>query len=58
MDRATWRKSSHSQGENTACVEVAFGAAAVAIRDSKDPTTGALVLPAPAWTCFRRSVRR
>ncbi|GAB3481942.1 DUF397 domain-containing protein [Amycolatopsis cihanbeyliensis] len=58
LDRATWRKSSHSAGENTACVEVAFGTASVAVRDSKNPSTGVLVLPARAWSSFRQSVRR
>ena len=37
-----WRKSSHS-GSGNNCVEVASMAAAVAVRDSKDPDGGHLV---------------
>lgn len=40
---ASWRKSSYS-GTQSDCVEVAFGATCAAIRDSKDPEGGALVL--------------
>ena len=40
---ASWRKSSYS-GTQSSCVEVAFGATRAAVRDSKDPDGGALVL--------------
>jgi hypothetical protein len=42
-----WRKSSRSggNGDNGACVEVAFTGPVVALRDSKGPTTGALAVP-------------
>ena len=40
---ANWRKSSYS-GTESDCVEVAFGATRAAIRDSKDPEGGELVL--------------
>lgn len=40
---ANWRKSSYS-GTESDCVEVAFGATRAAVRDSKDPDGGALVL--------------
>ena len=43
---ANWRKSSYS-GTESDCVEVAFNAEHAAIRDSKDPSGGTLVL-APA----------
>ncbi|MEC3981129.1 DUF397 domain-containing protein [Amycolatopsis sp. H20-H5] len=48
---ARWRKSSHSGGDghDGNCVEVAQTPGAVAIRDSKSPASGALVIPAPAW---------
>jgi hypothetical protein len=42
-----WRKSSHSGGDEGACVELAALPGAVAIRDSKDPGGPALTL-APA----------
>jgi hypothetical protein len=46
-----WRKSSYSgaTGTNDACVEVAFAGPAVAVRDSKKPGAGVLVVPAPAF---------
>ena len=40
---ANWRKSSYS-GTESSCVEVAFGTDRAAVRDSKDPDGGALVL--------------
>ncbi|WP_020669323.1 DUF397 domain-containing protein [Amycolatopsis nigrescens] len=45
-----WRKSSFSgSNEYSSCVEVAFLERAVAVRDSKDPAAGALLLSAAAW---------
>jgi hypothetical protein len=53
---AVWHKSSHSNGDGNVCVEVAYlPEGAFALRDSKDPAGGALVLPAEAWELFRRS---
>ena len=54
---AIWRKSSYSagSGENGNCVEVAFGKA-VAARDSKAPTAGALEVPPAAWSAFLSTV--
>ncbi|MGW5673012.1 DUF397 domain-containing protein [Micromonospora sp. NPDC003776] len=46
-----WRKSSHS-GDEGACVEMAPLAAAVAVRDSKDPAGPLLVFPPAAWAAF------
>ena len=40
---ASWRKSSYS-GTQSDCVEVAFGSTQAAVRDSKDPNGGVLVL--------------
>jgi hypothetical protein len=49
----TWRKSSYSGSDNSNCVEVADGfPTAVPVRDSKNPTGPALVLPTPAWSAF------
>ncbi|APS23760.1 regulatory protein [Streptomyces sp. Tue 6075] len=51
--RATWRKSSFSDGGVNNCIEVADGYPdVVPVRDSKTPTGPALVIAAPAWTAF------
>jgi hypothetical protein len=59
FSHAVWRKSSFS-GTETACVEIAYPADAptVGIRDSKNPSGGALVASHPAWVAFRLSVRQ
>ncbi|WP_216211573.1 DUF397 domain-containing protein [Amycolatopsis aidingensis] len=50
---ARWRRSSHSgNGGDDACVEVAVLPATVAVRDSKAPGQGALVLSPAAWSAF------
>jgi hypothetical protein len=51
VTRVIWRKSSHSGGGNQ-CVEVAKVGAAVAIRDSKNPGGGHLVIGAAEWQAF------
>lgn len=48
---ATWRKSSRS-GSDSDCVEVATGARAVGVRDSKDPAGPVLAFDRRAWTAF------
>lgn len=54
-----WRKSTFSQGNgNSACVEVAWAPQATALRDSKNPDGGMLLLPERAWIAFRTSVTR
>jgi hypothetical protein len=48
----SWSKSSYSDGGN-ACVEVAQGLSAVVpVRDSKNPSGPALVIPAGTWAAF------
>lgn len=44
LSAAVWRKSSYS-GTETNCVELAGLESQMAIRDSKAPSDGALVLP-------------
>jgi hypothetical protein len=52
LTRATWRKSTHSQG-NGDCVEVAtLSGRRIAIRDSRDAAGPALVVPAEDWRAF------
>jgi Domain of unknown function (DUF397) len=46
-----WRTSSYSTG-NGACVQVAPAPDQVLVRDSKNPTGPALIVPTPAWRAF------
>nr|WP_237505410.1 DUF397 domain-containing protein [Streptomyces sp. SID8378] len=53
MTAAAWRSSSYSNQEGGNCVQVADGFPGVApVRDSKNPTGPALVVPAAAWSAF------
>lgn len=52
----TWRKSSRSAASAANCVEVAFAASSVAVRDSKDPDGPALRFGLPGWTGFLHSL--
>ncbi|WP_216210648.1 DUF397 domain-containing protein [Amycolatopsis aidingensis] len=53
----TWRKSSYSGSESN-CVELAVTADRTAIRDSKDPEGGALVLTRPESVALLSALRR
>jgi hypothetical protein len=56
---AAWRKSSYSNGEGGNCVEVSYDLPGVVpVRDSKNPTGPALIVPAAAWAAFVAGVRR
>lgn len=50
-----WFKSSHSGAEGGDCVEVAPGAAAVHVRDSKVVHGPVLTVSAQAWARFVRA---
>ncbi|MFD3420199.1 DUF397 domain-containing protein [Streptomyces decoyicus] len=53
-----WRKSSYSNGEGAACIEVADGMpGAVPVRDSKNPTGPALTFRANDWAAFLTAVK-
>ncbi len=52
-----WRKSSYS-GSGNNCVEVASMAAAVAVRDSKNPDGGHLVFGVKDWEAFLSGIKR
>lgn len=59
LSNAKWVKSSRSnQGGSGNCVEVAHLPAAVAVRDSKDPTGPVLSFAPAGWTTFLRSAKR
>jgi Domain of unknown function (DUF397) len=53
----TWRKSSYSGGGND-CVEVLLSAETVGVRDSKNPTAGALTVPTGSWRALLHAVGR
>ncbi|MBK3627036.1 DUF397 domain-containing protein [Streptomyces sp. MBT49] len=47
-----WFKSSYSGGNTTECVETAFVAAGVLVRDSKEPGGLRIPVSAEAWRRF------
>lgn len=55
---ATWRKSSRSSGGSSNCVELADLGEGVAVRDSKNPGGGVLVLGPAARGRFLAGIRR
>jgi hypothetical protein len=58
LAKARWRKSSHSNGNGGACVEVAGNLrGVVAVRDSKDREGPALVFTRDQWRAFTAGVR-
>jgi Domain of unknown function (DUF397) len=52
LSRAAWYKSSRSGPNCDNCVEVAFLTAAIAVRDSKNPTGPALIFKRERWDAF------
>jgi hypothetical protein len=56
LSGARWCKSSRST-DNANCVEVAALDGPVAVRDSKHPTGGTLIVPPLTWTAFTTALR-
>ncbi|MEV8602846.1 DUF397 domain-containing protein [Streptomyces griseoviridis] len=54
----SWRKSSYSNQDGGACLEVADDLPVVPVRDSKDSGRGPLVFGAAAWSGFAGAVER
>jgi hypothetical protein len=53
ISHVTWRKSSYSGANGGGCVEIAqFPAAAVGVRDSKNPEGPSLLLTVDEWRAF------
>jgi hypothetical protein len=52
LTRAAWHKSSRSGPNCDNCVEVAFVAGAIAVRDSKNATGPVLVFTPDEWDAF------
>ncbi|MGW2491668.1 DUF397 domain-containing protein [Streptomyces sp. NPDC001606] len=53
LSTVSWRKSSYSNTDGGACVEVAANLPSlVPVRDSKDTTRTPLLFTAPAWAAF------
>lgn len=58
LSAATWRKSSHSNQDGGACIEIADDfAAVVPVRDSKNPQGPVLTFAADRWASFVSAVK-
>lgn len=58
LSGAWWRKSSYSSGAGGNCVEVATNLPGlVAVRDSKNPATPALLLTPAQWRALTTALR-
>ena len=62
LSRATWRKSSYSNGSGGSCVEITElpGPASeyqIAVRDSKDPNGPVLAFTASGWRAFTEGIK-
>jgi hypothetical protein len=54
----TWRKSSYSGPRDVCCVEIAFAGADTAVRDSKNPAGGMLLVSESGWRRFLATASR
>lgn len=52
-----WRKSSRSDNNGGACVEVAIAGSGILVRDSKDRSGPPLHFEGPAWAAFLAGLR-
>lgn len=57
LSGAAWRTSSRSTGDQ-ACVEVTVVPGRVGVRDSKDRSGPALLIPPSAWRAFLGDLQR
>ncbi|WP_405101746.1 DUF397 domain-containing protein [Micromonospora sp. NBC_01412] len=57
LTSVVWRKSTRSDGNGGACVEVADLRDGVAVRDSKDPNGPVLAFDANGWHGFIDSLK-
>jgi hypothetical protein len=57
MSNLIWRKSTYSSPLGEDCVEVACTPAEIAIRDSKNPDRGILLLGPADWRTFTDAVK-
>ncbi|MER7048869.1 DUF397 domain-containing protein [Streptomyces jumonjinensis] len=58
LTATTWRKSSYSNQDGGACVEVSDDfTTAIPVRDSKNPHGPVLVFPAGGWSSFVTAVK-
>ena len=58
LTRAEWRKSSFSNANGGACVEVARNLpGVVAVRDSKDPEGPKLIVEPAQWAAFTSGIK-
>ncbi|MCX4824704.1 DUF397 domain-containing protein [Streptomyces sp. NBC_01142] len=55
-EQLKWFKSSYSDGEGGACVEIAACPTTIHVRDSKLAKSPELTLPAAAWAAFVANV--
>lgn len=53
-----WRKSSRSGENGNSCVELAIDGDGLAVRDSKNPDGGVLILGGQAREAFMNAVRK
>ncbi|GAA1524610.1 hypothetical protein GCM10009678_02340 [Actinomadura kijaniata] len=57
LSNVTWRKSKRSHAEGDACVELAAVPGAVAVRDSKNPEGGVVLIGCEAASVLSRAVK-